>query len=94
MELSLRQAMATEVAYRRGLPCNILGLPGGQFSRDEDTREKLLLEYSRVLVGDLVKHLDMTKALESYSRDFIKSRLPPYSETGEVGPRGTSCCTI
>ena len=55
-------------------------------------RLESLKEKAKSLVMQLSEHLlDVPAALESISRDFIASRLPPYSGSEELGPQGRTC---
>lgn len=52
-------------------------------------RVESLKEKAKSLVVQLSKcPLDVPAALESVSRDFIASRLPPYTGSEELGPQG------
>ncbi len=43
---------------------------------------------TKLLMKKLTLYLDMSKALQSYSLDFIASRLPPYTGDKPLGPQG------
>ena len=86
VDVSLHQAMEKDATFREGLPLNILGLPGGAPVRSAAERGELLKHKFKSLTAELRRYTDIAKSLESFSRDFIASRLPPYP--GGTGPQG------
>ena len=86
LDISLHQAMEKDITFREGLPLNILGLPGGAPVSSVAERGELLKHKFESLATELKRYADMAKSLENFSRDFIASRLPPYS--GGCGPQG------
>ena len=72
--------MESDVAFRRGLPCNLLGLPGG--FRDKATSVGGVMSHVKAhageLIGRLAESLQVTTSVQTYFKDFIASRLPPY----------------
>ena len=86
LDVSLHQAMEKNITFREGLPLNILGLPRGAPISSVAERGELLKRKFDSLAAELKRYADIAKSLENFSRDFIASRLPPYS--GGCGPQG------
>lgn len=86
VDVSLHQAVENDATFREGLPLNILGLPGGAPVSSAAERGELLKHKFKSLTAELRRYTDIAKSLESFSRDFIASRLPPYP--GGTGPQG------
>ena len=79
---ALEACMAADVIFRRGLPCNMLCLPGGHRGSvmsgqpSKNVEEKVTAHLEEVL-----GHVNIQMAMQSYSMDFITSRLPPPGST-------------
>ena len=86
LDVSLHQAVEKDISFREGLPLNILGLPGGAPVNSVTERGELLKRKFESLTAELKRYADIAKGLENFLRDFIASRLPPYS--GGCGPQG------
>ena len=96
----LRQAMDKEVAFRRGIPCNLLGLPGGFHLKVGGATDEMggasdqVVDLSTVrahaveLIGKLTDFLQERASVQTYSMDFIASRLPPYGYSKESTLQG------
>eukprot|EP00731_Ephydatia_muelleri_P007237 Em0003g1485a len=80
---ALRHAMESGVAFRRGLPCNILGLPG-EFRDNADVATSLggvtslVKAHAGELIGRHAESLQVTTSVQTYFKDFKASRLPPH----------------
>ena len=95
---ALKQAMGGDVAFRRGIPCNLLGLPGGFCHNvggatlmEGDTSE--VSTHVSKLIGKLTDHLQATVSVKAYSKDFMASRLPPYGYCRDSVMQGVYTCS-
>ena len=98
--------MDKEVAFRRGIPCNLLGLPGGFHLKVGGATDEMggasdqVVDLSTVrahaveLIGKLTDFLQERASVQTYSMDFIASRLPPYGYSKESTLQGVCVCAF
>eukprot|EP00731_Ephydatia_muelleri_P000371 Em0001g371a len=90
----LKHAVDKEVAFRRGIPCNLLGLPGGfrpkvgGATANAADLSTTVRARAAELIGMLTSHLQEETSVQTYSKDFIASRLPPYGYSKESTLQG------
>jgi len=92
VRMAIENAMEDDVTFRQGLPLNYRNILGTQrdmskyveddkedkMSNEKDTEVMKFKERIKDYLSKLVDHIDVNKAADSMSSDFIGSRLPPF----------------
>eukprot|EP00731_Ephydatia_muelleri_P000368 Em0001g368a len=100
----LKHAVDKEVAFRRGIPCNLLGLPGGfrpkvgGATANAADLSTTVRARAAELIGMLTSHLQEETSVQTYSKDFIASSFhlmatarSPRCKRADAAEVGFSC---
>ena len=99
VRMAIENAMEDDVTFRQGLPLNYRNFLGTQkdmskyveddkeekMSNEKDNEVMKFKERIKDYLSKLVDHIDVNKAADAMSSDFIGSRLPPF---GHAPPEG------
>jgi len=111
VRMAIENAMEDDVTFRQGLPLNYRNFLGTQndlskyveddkeekISNEKDTEVMKFKERIKDYLSKLVDHIDVNKAADAMSSDFIGSRLPPFGhappevDEGEAKPPTLEC---
>ncbi|XP_012285002.1 ribosomal oxygenase 1 [Orussus abietinus] len=81
---ALKCAINSNIEYREGLPLNYLQHIGLVHTEDQSEDRKKIIEKTKELLKNLIKHIDIDKAADEMAKRHIHDFLPPVPTSEEL----------